>query len=222
MKRPCRAPGCSTPAASQYAAYCPPHRRALRRHGAVDQRAITKFQLKPYLKLVRKRMQKNPESTAWVTLDSRWRAVIDHAHSVLAYFRQGKAGSRFELLAAQEVVKLSGDVQPRQVVEVTAAMVMMQELEPRRFRSDRAFWIQLARRVRGLTDLNYGEGWDNTRGRVRRSYREFTPRAAQVLGHWLAVALGVGGQHLVRLERADREKKAKERQELHDALSSLA
>jgi hypothetical protein len=194
----------------------------LRRHGAVDQKAITKAQLKPYLKLVKKRMEKNPENVAWVTLDSRWRAVVDHAQGVLAYFARGKAGSRFERLAAQEVVKLASEVQPRQVVEVTAAMVMMLDLEPRRFCSDQAFWIQLARRVRGLTDLNYGDRWDHVRGRVRRCYREFTPRAAQMLGHWLAVALGVGGQHLARLERAEQEKKAKEGRELHDALSGLA
>ena len=70
----------------------------------------------------------------------------------------------------------------------------MQEMEPARFRSDKAFWLQLARRVRGLTDMNYGEGWDNTRQRVRRSYRELTPRASLLLGQWLAETLGVAGQ----------------------------
>src|SRR5689334_8029669 len=69
MDRTCLVQGCCAPAASRYAAYCPPHRTALRRHGAVDQKAITKAQLKPYLKLVRKRFEKNPENVAWVTLD---------------------------------------------------------------------------------------------------------------------------------------------------------
>ena len=58
----------------------------------------------------------------------------------------------------------------------------MWELEPRRFRSDQAFWVQLARRVRGLTDVNFGERWDNARGKVRRCYRELTPRANITLG----------------------------------------
>ena len=222
MTRTCRAPGCMAPVASSFAAYCAPHRTALRRHGAVDQRAVTKAQLKPYLKLVKARMSKNPESIAWVTLDERWRALVDHAEGVLAEFAKGRPGFSYERLAAQEVVKLAGDVKPRAVVEVTAAMVMMRELEPRYFRSDQAFWIQLARRVRGTTDLHIAERWDNARQRVRRHYRELNPRAALTLGRWLAKTLGIGGHHLARMELAERERKANEARELHDALSKLA
>src|SRR5262245_26943577 len=221
MNRTCRAPGCWAPAASRFAAYCGPHRAALRRHGAVDQKAVTKAQVKPYLKLVKKRISKNPENVAWVTLDERWRALVDHAQGILAYFAKGKAGSRFERVAAQEVVKLAREVKPREVVEVVAAMVMMQIMEPRQFRSDDAFWIQLARGVRSLTDMHIGERWDNNRGRVRRCYRELTPKAAVIMGHWLATTLGVGGQHLARIEEAERDKKAKESRELHEALSKL-
>ena len=164
MNRPCRAPGCSSPAASSFAAFCSPHRSAFRRHGAPDQRAITKAQLKPYLKLVKARMAKNPDSPAWVTLDERWRALEDIARGIVAASPKGRAGSRYERAAAYEVIKLADDVKPRQVVEVATAMVMMWEMEPRQFRSDRAFWIQLARRVRGVTDMNFGERWDNAAG----------------------------------------------------------
>jgi hypothetical protein len=219
--RLCRAPGCSSPAASSFAAYCSPHKANLRRHGAVDQKAITKTHLKPYLKLVRERISKNPDSPAWVTLDSRWRALVDHAQGLLAQFSRGRAMSRFEITAAREVVKLAAEVKPREVVEVTCAVVVMWELEPRRFRSDEAFWVQLARRVRGLTDVNFGERWDNVRGKVRRCYRELTPRATIMLGKWLAETLGVGGQHIARLQQADWHWKAKEAAELREALSKL-
>src|SRR6478735_9401481 len=100
MTRTCRAPGCRAPAASSFAVYCHSHKRNLRRHGAVDQNAITKTQLKPYLKLVRERISKNPDSPAWVTLDSRWRALVDHAQGLLAQFSRGRAMSRFEITAA--------------------------------------------------------------------------------------------------------------------------
>ena len=112
MNRTCRVRGCWSPAASRYAAYCPPHRTALRRHGAVDQKAVTKAQLKPYLKLVKDRITRNSESIAWVTLDERWRSLVGHAEGILAYFAKGKAGSRFKRAAAQEVVKLAADVKP--------------------------------------------------------------------------------------------------------------
>jgi hypothetical protein len=221
MIRTCRAPGCRERAASRFAAYCPAHRTALRRHGAPDQKAITNVHLKPYLKLVKARISKNPEHVAWVLLDERWRALVDHAHGIIADYARGRAGSRFERAAANEVVKLAGDVEPRAVVVVTAAMVVMQELDPRQFRSDRAFWVQLARRVRALTDRHIGERWDNARGRVRRCYRELTPRAALILGRWLAETLGIGGMQIARLHLAERQKQAQEREQLHDALSRL-
>jgi len=64
-------------AASRFAAYCEPHRATLRRHGAVDQKAITKAHIKTYLKLAKARIAKNPGSEAWTTLDARWRALVD-------------------------------------------------------------------------------------------------------------------------------------------------
>src|SRR5262245_55857089 len=76
-RRTCRAPGCWSPAASRFAAYCSPHRTALRRHGAVDQKAITKAQLKPYLKLVQARIKRNKENAAWYNLDHRFELLVE-------------------------------------------------------------------------------------------------------------------------------------------------
>lgn len=100
-------------------------------------------------------------------------------------------------------------------------MVLMRELDPRHFLSDRAFWVQLGRRVRGLTDVNFGERYVHATGKVKRCYRELTPRATVILGHWLAEMLGIGGLHLARLEREDQEQRTRERQELHQALNEL-
>ncbi len=221
MRRTCRVPSCTRPAASSFAAFCGPHRTALRRHGAPDQKAITKARLEPYLRIVRARIARNAENVAWITLDERWRALVDHAHGVLATFASGKPGIRFEKLAAQEIVKLAGEVEPRAVVEVTAAMVVMLEFEPRVFRSDDAFWLQLSRRVRSLTDLHFGESWDNQRQRVRRHYREVSPKAAITMGRWLAETLGIGGKHIARVELAEQSHKASEREGLHEALRKL-
>lgn|SRR5215813_14554908 len=91
MSRTCRAPGCRTLAASRFAAYCEPHRATLRRHGAVDQKAITKAHIKTYLKLAKARIAKNPGSEAWTTLDARWRALVDHAQAILAARAAGRA-----------------------------------------------------------------------------------------------------------------------------------
>ena len=221
MDRTCQAPGCWAQAASSFAAYCRSHRTALRRHGAVDQKAITQAQLKPYLNLVKVRIAKNPDNQAWQTLDNRWRLLVQQAQDIIAHFESGKAGNKYELMAAREVVKLAPEVSPRGVVEVVGAMIMMRIMEPRCFKSDEALSMQLARRVRGLTDLHVGERWDHTRQRLRRRYRELSPKAALCLGHWLATALGIAGQGLAKAEQAERDSRANESRELKEALSKL-
>jgi hypothetical protein len=48
-----------------------------------------------------------------------------------------------------------------------------------------------------------------------------SPKAALFLGHWLATTLGVGGQNLASIKQAERDRKASECRELHDALSKV-
>jgi hypothetical protein len=218
IHRPCRVAGCGASASSRYSALCSTHKARLRRHGAVDQEGITKAHLKPFLRLVQARITKNRESPLWTHLDARWTALADHARSLLAY--RG-AMPRYERIAAKEVLKLSDAVPPREIVETTLALFIMHELEPRRFKSDKAFRTQLVRRVRGLTDLNAGSWFDNRSGKSKRAYRELSPRAAAVMGKWLAEAFGGVGLHLAKLEQVEADKRQKEQQAIHASLSQL-
>jgi len=133
-----------------------------------------------------------------------------------------KAGPGYERTAAYEVIKLAEAVKPREVFETALAMFMMQELEPRRFRSDAGFRFQLVRRVRALGDVNVGEYFDHETGKMKRVYRELSPRAAAVIGQWVAEAVGAAGVHLARLEVQDEERMKAERVKLHQALEELA
>ena len=221
MNRNCRVSGCCSPAASNFAAYCHHHRANARRHGAVDQRAVSLASVRPYLLLVSARIRKNPHNTAWTTLDARWRALVDAATGIVASHEAGRPGSRFEVSAAYEVVKLGREVEPRSVVEMTAAVVMMRELSPSLFKSDDAFWMQLCRRVRALADLNFGERYVHATGKVKRCYRDLTPRSALIMGRWLAETLGIAGVHMARLERASAGREASASQRLHNDLAEL-
>ena len=80
--------------------------------------------------------------------------VVGHAKGILAAEKQGRAGVRHERIAAREVVTLGDAVSAREVVVCALAMFVMWEMEPRKFRSDDAFRMQLARRVRRLTEAN--------------------------------------------------------------------
>src|SRR5829696_6033366 len=85
MTRICRAPGCGARTTSRFSVYCSTHKSRLRRHGAVDQKAITKADLRLYLKLVRARIEKNRESPLWAHLEARWAALADHARGRVAF-----------------------------------------------------------------------------------------------------------------------------------------
>lgn len=221
MTRTCRALGCGAETTSRFSVYCANHKARLRRHGDVAQKGVTKTDLKPYARIVRARIVKNAESPAWDHLDSRWNAVADHARAVLVRSQQGQAGFRQERIAALQVIQLADTVAPREIVETALAMFVMQELEARRFRSDGAFRTQLVRRIRGLLGGNARNSGDDTSGRTKRTYSELPPRAAAVMGQWLAEAFGGAGLRLARLEMEERNREQGERQELHQALSEL-
>jgi hypothetical protein len=123
--------------------YTARHQSRLRRQGDVAQEAISKAELKTYLKRVRQRIAKNPDSPAWGQLEARWLAVVEHAKGIVAASRAGKAGVRYERKAAEEILKIAAVATPRDVIETTLAMSMMEELDRRRFRSDPGFRFQL-------------------------------------------------------------------------------
>lgn len=97
----CRAPGCDSSTTSRYSVYCSRHQSRLRRQGDVAQEAISKAELETYLKRVRQRITKNPDSPAWGQLEARWLAVVEHAKGVLAAEKVGRAGVRHARGAAR-------------------------------------------------------------------------------------------------------------------------
>ncbi len=171
--------------------------------------------------LVRARIAKNAGNPTWAACDARWIAIVDHARGILGEAQRGVPGNRSERVAASAVLKLAPHVEPRAVVETVLAMYLMQDQEPRRFRSDAAFRVQLVRRVMRLSEVSADTWPDPRTGRVRRTYRDFTPQAAGVIAGWLAEALGSTGVHLVKLELRDAEQAQQERAEFHKALADL-
>jgi hypothetical protein len=188
MPRLCRAPGCAAETSSHYSAYCSTHLGRLRRQGDVDQRSVTKTELASYQRLVQARIERNPASPAWDRLDDAWLQIVGHAKGILAAEKQGRVGVRHERIAACEVVTLGDAVSVREVVVCTLAMFVMWEMEPHKFRSNDGFRMQLARRVRRLTEANAAHYFDHI-----AVYRDPRRGAAKVFGGWLAGTLGGPG-----------------------------
>ena len=87
----CRAPGCNSPTTSRYSVYCSRHQSRLRRQGDVAQEAISKAELKTYLKRVKQRIEKNPDSAAWRQLEGRWLAHAQRDRQRCAVRARGDA-----------------------------------------------------------------------------------------------------------------------------------
>lgn len=220
MKRLCAVPTCGQPAAG-YSTLCEGHKRSLRRHGDAEQTGVTVHELKPFRDRVTQRRQRNPGNAAWGLLRARWDALADHARVVVAIEAKGTPGVSHERQAARQVLTLHGSVAADDVVDVALAMVVYQELRPARFKSDEAFDVQLARRVRGLSPANAEQYLETSTGRTRRTYRETPPRVLLTLASWLKSAFGVAGISLAKLEAREADGSREERQRMADALGAM-
>lgn len=187
----------------------------------MDQRGVTKSDLRPYLRMVEGRIASNAENPVWAKMDARWSTLVSHARDRLAAYEAGTATSAPLRIASQELTRIAELVEARQVVVTVAAIFMMQVDDPYAFRSDAAFTMQLVRRVRALGDRGAAQYVDARSGKTRRMYRELSPRAALVMGQWVAEALGALGLRLAALERHEAAERDQERRELSDALMAL-
>ncbi len=201
----CNVPGCSVPTSTKFGQYCRPHVAQLRRHGAIGQTGITKADLKVYRHIVNARLEKNKDKPLLTQLEARWGAVLTYASTVREEARS-KPMVRFRREAAIETLRIGNNVKPRDVIETVLAMYVMQDQEPRRFKSDQAFRTQMVRRVRGLTRLNADAWTDAKTGKRKLVYRDLSQRTGAIIGGWIAEALGSAGIMFARLERKDHEK----------------
>jgi hypothetical protein len=217
----CQFTGCGRPASSQYSRFCNHHRSRNRRNGDPAQRGITKADLKPYEDMVRRRIARNPTNPTWEKMDARWGVLVHDCQNRLNSFNAGMAMAQQFVQAATEIVRLAEDVSPCDVVVTASAMFLMQTMAGHMFRSQAAFDIQLARRVRGLTASNATAYRDPKTGKARRIYRELSPRAAATMSEWLRMTFGVLGARLAHLEEQDQRQADAERLELSDALMEL-
>ncbi|WP_298624785.1 hypothetical protein [uncultured Zoogloea sp.] len=220
MSRPCSVPQCPDTAAG-FGALCNRHKAIRRRHGHPEQTGVTVQELAPFRLRVRLRMEKNQGNQAWGILAQRWGMIIDAAKAQEAEAQRGRPFVAHERDACQELVKLAREVPVETLTETVLALFLMQEEQPRRFKSDAAFDAQLARRARALTDTNAGTYWDDKAKRSKRVYRDVAPRTLAVIAEHLKAAFGVAGLYVARLEQRESEQTKNQQAALVEALESL-
>jgi hypothetical protein len=171
--------------------------------------------------MVEDRIAKNASSGAWNLMDQRWDALVRDATSRIASYQSGHAAVRYNIKAAEEIVRLADGVPSRDIVVTVAAMFLMHAQSPGMFRNDQAFDVQLVRRVRGLMAADAPTYQDPRSGKLRRVYSELTPKAAIVMADWLRITLGVLGIRLARLEEEERRQQDAAEADLGGALMGL-
>ncbi|MCK8784256.1 hypothetical protein M0638_07680 [Roseomonas sp. NAR14] len=227
MSHLCAVPGCARPvgggrrASRAWSIYCNKHRSHERRHGHAEQRQVNLKELAPYLKITDRRLKVTPEARAWDAADERFRALADAAATDLAAWNRGQPMSGIQRLCAEEIDKLARVAKPREVWRLVAAVILMERREPGRFKSDDAFFVQMARVVRRLRDVNAYEWWDHKARRTRRGYRDPNKRVMVEMGRVLSVSLGMVGTTLARMEDAEEARQDKVKAELVGALGEL-
>lgn len=161
--RLCAVPECGSPAASDYSRHCRRHKSTLRRHGATGQRGITKAELAPYLARIEARIAKNPDSEAWPLMETAWAAIVAEAN----VNANRRVGNRYERCAANEIAAIGSDCTSNEVIGTVLAMILFWHDRPRRFASDEALRVQIARRVRDSRSAM--SGCATTTGRASKS-----------------------------------------------------
>jgi len=227
MTHQCAVPGCLRPVgggkrARAWTRHCNTHRAHDRRHGHPQQTPVTvSKQLKPYLKMIDRRLKVQPEARAWDAASERWRALADEAASTVLAYDRGEAMSSTAHGVAQEIDKLAKAAEPKEVWRLIAALVMLSRREETVFRTDRSFFVQAGRVIRRLRDVNATEFWSPTEGKVRRTYRDPQPRVMEELGRKVSIALGAVGLAFLRLEDAEEQRQDQAKADLRSALDEL-
>jgi hypothetical protein len=213
----CRASGCrDVVTRGRSTRYCERHHRNLYRHGDTHGNAFSKRELAYYRKLVKAKRKATKEAPFWVECERRWEATIRRAQSITRDSQSGRVVHRPTRIAAEEVLKIASCTPASEVLEVMGAMYLAQEQDPHRFVSDRHFWFQLARRIRSLGDTLTATRWDGRalggKGKLRRLYKDLTPRAVEELAKWIvawSAGAGVNIAHtIVEDDRMEMAKKA--------------
>ncbi|WP_077701097.1 hypothetical protein [Thioclava nitratireducens] len=150
-------------------------------------------------------------------MEEAWAAIVVDAQSTANH----RVGNRYQRSAANEIAAIAQDCNPGKVIVTVLGMVLFWHERPLRFASDESLRVQIARRVRALSQRHVGLRYNHRTAKQVRVYREITPKAAAMLGRKLMTAFGGVGLQLAELDERDRKAAHEAKQRLATAISKL-
>ncbi len=217
----CFVAGCQR-TATTYGHLCPKHTAHQRTYGHPEQVPVRRLELRPYREAVRPIIARNRTTDALKITEERWTELLRRCGPVAAGTDGRTAFHRPTTAAAQALVKLGKEASFDDVLETVAAVLLLQERNPRRFKSDRAFSVELARAVRGLGTLAVATQWDQKAGKVRGVYRRFPLPASLALAELVVTAIGMTAKRIVATVQAEEARKVRLEGEYRASLEGIA
>ena len=183
---------------------CETHRKRARRYG--DPRlshCLTKAELLPYLRQVRRIIRRGNQEKVETALAKIKQKLADSVHDELAeratwIFR----GPLWVLQALEEIKRVVPDVDAIESGILIAACFVSRMHEPRRWPSDRAFVFDLVRSWRKQTNLVSRSYWSAAKQRPIKTYQELRPATVETIGEMLIDAYKTLVAHILQASKA--------------------
>lgn len=195
--------------ASGYSRLCNSHKTHDRRHGHPLQKGITKSDLRSYRTQVDTWIKQHPRDDIWSRLRAQLSNLREEAEAHVRSYERGKPAYGHRVFAYRSIVEICEEATEKEIIETALAMVLLREFDPFAFKSDQAFWVQMARRVRGLSSTAYGSYWDPDTQRTKTYYRYPSNKAQVALGRIVVEAFGLSGITIAK-DIKNRKKSGKE------------
>ncbi len=204
--RHCSISGCSRPTTG-YGHYCNAHRHQDRRHGSPLQRPVTAAEAIRTAKHIEKwiKGRKDPE-TIWKSMATAWTLRLEDAKTELRHHERGGAMIQTRRRAYEDIVSVGRDIDVKKIALRCCAVAYIAGHDQKRYVTDKAFFHQMARRFRTLTDANIATHWNPVTMKTKRVYRDTDPKRLEFLGELLAQTFGPIGLGIQCREAMDYDK----------------
>ena len=214
----CRAPRCSrTVRSNAYSPFCSSCTALDIRYGDPRQRRITQLEMKRPLRAVARLRKRNPHAD-WHLMAENWNQLVRRCQEIS---NSRDTDIRYRRQAANVIVQIAESMSADEVVDWTAACYIVEETNPQRFVSDRAFWccmLHVLRRA-GKSGRVFHVGGKDCRSHA--SYRILHKRTRDIACDFIVEHMSTVGGFIARAEVKHQEAQREHKAALMETLASL-
>ncbi len=215
---PCRNPSCDRKITRLWAfdGLCSKCSAAQRRWGHVEQVSVQMVELKPYLRAARAARRRNPQADFGVVF-AAWNDLVDWCGT-------GETTNANEREARELVVAIGQAATPDKLLDITAALYVLRELDPARFVNDTCFRLSVAHAVRRAGragKVAVKRKPSRVGGRVLLYYKDLPIQTRLHLADLTLTAFGAVAEKIAEIERGRATANAERRIRYAETVAAL-